>query len=250
MNWKRWFKILGFLLFLALIYVFLRSDFWRVKEVKCRFNQLDCNQEIAEQITELSLGNNLLFFPRQTTIKKIKEILIQVDTVSIKKIIPNKILFELSSRKPVVALAVELSPESESTVSAKPQFSLTGVYYLTDEQGVVVKKMEESQNLPLILFNHDPQLKNGEKITQEEVQKTIEILMGMKLRLLEPKVSRPVSFREIEIWLGNEVLVLFSGQKDISIQLDSLQLIYSRSKIEGKQVKKIDLRFDKPVVVY
>lgn len=250
MNWKRWFKILGLLLLLALIYVFLRSDFWRVKEVKCRFNQLDCNQEIAEQITELSLGKNLLFFPRQTTMKKIKEILIQVDTVSIKKIIPNKILFELSSRKPVVALAVELSPESESTVSAKPQFSLTGVYYLTDQQGVVVKKMEESQNLPLILFKSDPQFKTGEKITQEEVRRVIEIIVEMKLRLLQPKVSRIISPREIEIWLENETLVILNGQKEIDVQLDSLQFIYSRSKIEGKQIKKIDLRFDKPVVVY
>jgi len=250
MNWKRWLKIIGFLILLALIYVFLRSDFWRVKKIDCQFNQLDCNEEITNKISELALNKNLLFFPRQTVINKIKENLPQVETVKIKKIIPNKLLFELSSRKPVIALAVELSSETEATTSAKPQFSLTGVYYLVDEQGVVVKKVEENQNLPLILFKSDLQFKNGQKINQEEMLKTIEIILGMKLRLLEPKVSRINNFQEIEIWLEDGALTLFNGEKDIQSQLDSLQFISSRSKIEGKQIKKIDLRFDKPVIVY
>lgn len=233
MNWKRWFKILGFLLFFALIYVFLRSDFWQVKKIICQFNQLDCSQEIANKVSELSFGKNLVFMSRQTLINKIKENLPQVDMVKIKKRIPDKLLFELTSRKPVVALAVE-----------------GVIYYLVDEQGVVAKKMEENQNLPLILFDKDPQFKVGEKINQEEILQTIKIIMGMKLRLLQPKVSRIISPREIEIWLENETLAILNGQKEIENQLDSLQFIYSRSKIEGKQIKKIDLRFDKPVVLY
>jgi len=249
MNWKKLLKIFGLLILLALIVFWLRSDFWRVKKINCRFNQLDCNEEIANKINEFALTKNLLFFPRQSVTKRIKEVFVQVDTVNIKKIIPDKLLFELTSRKPVVALAVELSPELNAAASAKPQFSLTGIYYLVDEQGVVVKKMEENQNLPLILFDSDPNLKAGEKIYQDEVLKTIEILMGMKLRLLEPKISRVINLGEIDIWLENGTLTLFNGEKEAQVQLDSLQFISSRSKIEGKQIKKIDLRFDKPVIV-
>ena len=249
MNWKRWFKILGFLLFLALIYVFLRSDFWQVKRFSCQFNQLDCSQEIANKVSELSFGQNLVFLSRQTLINKIKENLPQVDMVKVKKRIPDKLLFELTSRKPVVALAIELNSGLESTASARPQFSLTGIYYLIDEQGVVVKKVEENQNLPLILFDKDPHFNSGEKINQEEILQTVKIIMGMKLRLLEPKVSLIVNPREIEVWLTDETLVLFNSQKEIENQLDSLQFISSRSKMEGKQVKKIDLRFDKPIIV-
>ena len=169
--------------------------------------------------------------------------------VKVKKRIPDKLLFELTSRKPVVALAIELSSGLESTASARPQFSLTGIYYLVDEQGVVVKKVEENQNLPLILFDKDPHFNSGEKINQEEILQTVKIIMGMKLRLLEPKVSLIINPREIEVWLTNETLVLFNSQKEIENQLDSLQFISSRSKMEGKQVKKIDLRFDKPIIV-
>ena len=253
MNWKKLLKILGFILFLILIGFWLKSDFWQVKRVDCQFNQLNCNAEIANKISDLSLRQHLLFFPRQLVSDKIKENYPQVHFVKIKKRLPDKLSFELTSRNPVAALAVELFSEPGATLSGElknPKFSLTGTYYLIDQEGVVIQKVDANPNLPLILVKNDLQTKVGEKITQEEVQKTIEILVGMKLRLLEPKVSRVISFREIEIWLENEVLVLFNGQKDISVQLDSLQFIYSRSKIEGKQIKKIDLRFDKPVVLY
>lgn len=239
MNWKKLLKILSFLLFLGLIGFWLRSDFWQVEKVDCQFNQLNCNAEIDNKISELSLRKNLIFFPSRMVINKIKQDFPQVETVKIKKRYPHKILFELTSRKPVAALAIELFP-----------FSLTGVYYLVDQEGIMVKKMEENPNLPLVLVKNDPQLQAGDKINQEEILKTIEILIGMKFHLLEPKITRVISLREIEIWLENEVLVLFNGEKDIDIQLDSLQFIYTRSKIEGKQIKKIDLRFDKPVVLY
>jgi len=52
----------------------------------------------------------------------------------------------------------------------------------------------------------------------------------------------------IEVLLKNKVQVFFTGQKEIGLQLDSLQLIFNRAKIEGKEIKKIDLRFDKPVI--
>jgi hypothetical protein len=252
MNWKKLLKILGLLLFLILLGFWLRSDFWQVKRVDCQFNQLNCNAEIWNKISDLSLKRNIIFFPRQLVTNKIKENYPQVHLVKIKKRLPNKLSFDLTSRKPIAVLSKELFPEPEATLSAQiesPKFSSTGLYYLLDEEGVVTQKLNENQNLPLILIKEDPQFKIGEKVNSQEIKKTIEILVGMKLRLLEPKVSRVISFREIEIWLGNETLAIFNGQKDVGVQLDSLQFIFSRSKIEGKQVKKIDLRFDKPLIV-
>lgn len=44
--------------------------------------------------------------------------------------------------------------------------------------------------------------------------------------------------------------VLFSLHKDFATQVDSLQIILSRLKMEGKKIKKIDFRYDRPTVVY
>lgn len=52
------------------------------------------------------------------------------------------------------------------------------------------------------------------------------------------------------VQLPNETEVLFSPQKDLSIQVSSLQIIINKITIEGKSAKKIDLRFAQPIVVY
>jgi len=70
------------------------------------------------------------------------------------------------------------------------------------------------------------------------------------LRLVNPKITKIISIREVRVWLENDFLCLFNLTKDVNEQLDSLQLISSRAKIEGKQITRIDLRFDKPVIAY
>lgn len=48
---------------------------------------------------------------------------------------------------------------------------------------------------------------------------------------------------------GNQEVIL-SSQKAIDEQISSLQLILSRLTMEGRHLKRLDLRFDKPVIVF
>jgi len=50
--------------------------------------------------------------------------------------------------------------------------------------------------------------------------------------------------------LKNNEEIIFSKNKDISFQVSSLQLMLSRFTIEGKRIKRVDFRFDKPVVSF
>lgn len=47
---------------------------------------------------------------------------------------------------------------------------------------------------------------------------------------------------QIEVW--------FNSNKDLSLQVSSLQIVLDRLKIEGRVAKRIDLRFKDPIVVY
>lgn len=49
--------------------------------------------------------------------------------------------------------------------------------------------------------------------------------------------------------LTNGSEVTFSAKKDIMLQISSLQFILSRLTMEGKLFSRLDLRFDKPVIV-
>lgn len=51
------------------------------------------------------------------------------------------------------------------------------------------------------------------------------------------------------ITLADNKEVIFSGNKDIFLQVSSLQLVLSRLTIEGKRFKRLDFRFDKPIIV-
>lgn len=51
----------------------------------------------------------------------------------------------------------------------------------------------------------------------------------------------------VKLQSGEEIL--FTSEKPLSSQISSLQLIYPRLKIEGKQFQKLDLRFDRPIIL-
>ncbi len=46
---------------------------------------------------------------------------------------------------------------------------------------------------------------------------------------------------------GGEVLL--TSKKDIILQLSSLQVIYSRLTMEGKKFRRLDMRYDKPIIL-
>ncbi len=45
---------------------------------------------------------------------------------------------------------------------------------------------------------------------------------------------------------GGQVIV--SSKKDLGVQISSLQLMLNRLTIEGKRIKSLDFRFDKPII--
>ncbi len=67
-----------------------------------------------------------------------------------------------------------------------------------------------------------------------------------------------ISFKSIEtsgdlsilINLEKEKVVIIDSNKDIGEQLSSLQLILSQLKIEGKSFKRLDFRYQKPVITF
>lgn len=113
-------------------------------------------------------------------------------------------------------------------------------FFLVDEDGAILGRTAKT-DLPVI---------TGSQPEDETIKKAISVLLALQLSLWEPREIRLASGRYLEIWFKDNLEVLFSLLKETQIQLDSLQLIFSRAKIEGRKIKKVDLRFDKPVVTY
>ncbi|MEK9178151.1 MAG: hypothetical protein AAB801_00045 [Patescibacteria group bacterium] len=73
-------------------------------------------------------------------------------------------------------------------------------------------------------------------------------------QILDSKKIRYESIEKIDDYYlvktndGGEVLI--SDRKSIDEQVSSLQLISDRLKIEGKKFKRLDFRFDRPVIKF
>lgn len=66
-------------------------------------------------------------------------------------------------------------------------------------------------------------------------------------------IKNNIQFSKIErekIFIKNGGIVYLDLDKNLPSQISSLQLILSRLTIEGKKFKKLDLRFDKPIIEF
>ncbi|HSW97720.1 MAG TPA: hypothetical protein VLF89_07895 [Candidatus Saccharimonadales bacterium] len=55
---------------------------------------------------------------------------------------------------------------------------------------------------------------------------------------------------DVLVTLNDDVQVLFSTDKDITNQIDSLQVTMDNLTIEGKRISRVDMRFERPVVTF
>jgi len=121
--------------------------------------------------------------------------------------------------------------------------------YFIDEDGVIIS-FDLKQNLPLLELNFPIySVEIGSRFTQESIKKSLHLLNEMALRLFVVKKIKVVTDYQIDIHLNDGLKIIYNQNQDIK-KLDSLQLIFTRAKIEGKRIIQIDLRYDKPIVIY
>jgi hypothetical protein len=154
---------------------------------------------------------------------------------------PDQLALTVALRKATVAINQQnLAKEELATASAE--------FFIADEEGFIFKKQASSLDLPVIFANSLEELKVGQRINHQALLQSVTLVsLLVKLDLKPELVS--LAKEEIVCWLKDGPEVFFSEKKEATTQVGSLQLIFSRAKIEGKSLKRVDLRFDKPVIV-
>lgn len=171
----------------------------------------------------------------------------------VQKKLPNELVITAISRQPLARVAeydlpLDLKEATPSSQTALVDWSIppsSSPYYIVDDWGVIFNTTESTQSAVLYIANE--QIKYGSKLSSE---------MFNKINLIFKKsaqINEDIQFGKI---INDTMLVktnkklVFSLSKDIDRQVASLQLILEKAKINGRSVDTIDLRFDKPVVIY
>lgn len=218
----------------------------------------------ADRISkDASFANqNIIFIQESLIEKKLKEKYLCIDSVGFKKEYPNTLNLYLREREKALKVGLikgspfiklpeikEATPSSESALITLDhsvyEASISGVY-IADKNGFVFDAASVESDLPMIyLVGYETGL--GRPIDKEVVNLSLQLINRLK--------ELSMSYRTIKV-MGDTVLVdgdmklTFSLDKDLNRQLASLQLILQKAKMNSKSMDKIDLRFDKPVVIY
>ncbi len=224
-----------------------RLDYFRVKMVDFSKepDSADCvsNEEV---LREVGFVNHPIFFlDKENTRDKVVAAHPCLKDLVISPKLPNKVRIKAIVRQGVAVVIVRSSLASEATMSAGLEHFL-----LVDEEGLIINKVATFSALPQIWFSGEESSLTSETAFKPLIKKAATIVK--RLTDYQIEVNRLVIGNDYSLTgvIDGEIQVLFSDTVDVLDQLTSLQAVLRQSKIEGKKLAKVDLRFSKPHVVY
>ncbi|MBI4040198.1 FtsQ-type POTRA domain-containing protein [Candidatus Daviesbacteria bacterium] len=250
--------LVGLVLAFGLSVAVFKFNLLLISRVDVKIDQPACASAEAIKFASNLIGKNLFLVNSQDVEGKLIQKYPCVREIVLHRVFPGKVTIEVSLRKELVRIAGlttrgQLSfsnlEASASTATALLDWSFpkasAEAYLLADKTGFLFGQADSTGSG--VLYLDDPMLKIGQSLGTAFVQKIVPILE----KINELGESSIVGKK------GGDILQIASGQKlvfdldrDILHQLASLQLILQKAKIDQRSVESIDLRFDKPVVIY
>jgi cell division protein FtsQ len=183
---------------------------------------------------DLVKNQNIFFVDEKELEKRLLDENSIIKKIVIKKILPNKIIITIESHAPLAVLVVN-----------------NGYLYLGQNGRVLAKKKQNDTDLAIINYYQKFDYVSshiGNWISNKDII--------ISLNLLKACVDLELKINSIDIssldMLGFNLdgkKLLFTTEKPVETQAYILEKVVGQFKIEGKDFKSLDLRFDKPVIV-
>lgn len=209
----------------------VRHKVFLVDEVRCRTQYGPCSQGDENTLNSLK-GKNLFLLSADKTVENLKQSFANKD-VLLQKIFPKTVEIFIEKRKPLVALAQEDVGDRG--------------FFLIDKDGVVIEFVKDSW-LPLVVVERKEENLSVGSTVREEIKKAASVLYLLYNAQKVARLALKDDFFIAYLPEGGEVY--FPPDKDTESLVGALQLIVTRSKIEGNLPKSIDLRYSNPVLRY
>ena len=218
--------------YLSYKYIYLSPKF-AVKTVSVIGGGKFVNPQDFKTISEQkTLGQSIFSVDPKELEKSLKSNFLGAKNVEASLDYPDTLVIKVEERLPV---ALVTSGKKDA------------VYYLIDGEGYILGEVsDEFMDLPKIIYEGD--MKVGSFLDDRVVPVSIEILSEIGKAGLN--VSS-ISFRErySKLYLGATEVYL-SNLKGVGESVRKLEKLYKNLLLEGKSVIKIDLRYDKVIVLY
>ena len=221
---------LFFCFLVAIFYLLFKSDFLIIKNVNCWVQDktsLADEKRWCEEAERLLLEKRMVYSNLTTVVVSLEHKFLPVGEVVVKKKYPQTVLVQISERKPLAKVC-----------------QLSGWEFLVDKEGVIFSEITpETEDLKKVILELGLELTLGQTLNKDVVFLII---------LEDPQIKsiKYIGQEGMEVQTEENLVVLFSRQKNLENQVRSLQMIVKKYRIEGKGLKSVDLRYDQPVVRY
>ena len=181
-------------------------------------------------LTDLELSQKFTFLiSEQKIAEQIKQKYNCVSQIKIEKKLPSTIRVKVTLNEPILKIA-------------ETDLALT-------QDGQVVKLLD-NQKLPIVYNIKQIKPEIGQKITDDDLVFAINLATQLQSSDFIPAGIRFIDPNNIAVYNVNSMTAIFTPQKDVTLQVNSLQQVLSKAKIDAVKIDKIDLRFEKPILVY
>ena len=215
-------------LLILIFLILLPASMWFLPIFKVSSVQIEQNSPcLGQEQVEYIKGQRIFLLNTKIVIAKIKKDFPCAENVSIGKKIFSKIIIKITASEPVARL-------ENTNLAITPSGQVTDAGAKTMPVLYSSKAIGAAKNQILT----DPEL-----LISAKIAKTLEKsdFTAASIRPTEEGVA---------VYGQDNIFALFSYQKDIDLQTDSLQQVMARAKIDASKISKIDLRFDKPIIVF
>lgn len=256
MNFKYFFIAAAAILIVGAVLV-LRFNFLTVKEVKVNLSGVSCLS--AEQLKAQTnlLAKNILLINQTEIEKSITEKYPCVASVTIIRQFPGQVDLKVLGRMPLVKLSsytpldlstLESSPSSSSALLdwTFPETSASTLL-VADKNGFVFSD-KNTANLTNLLI--PAQVKVGQFYQADLFPQLNLVLVKLATILSLNPSNLELKLDQDNLLVKNPFKIVFSLDSNVEVELASLQLILDKAKIDNRIINSVDLRFNKPVVIY
>ncbi len=231
LNKLKFFLFFFFLCLLFFLILFFINQFFLIKKI-----ELISERKFLLANRDELINNNLIFINQDVIAKKIVSENSLLRQVVVDKVWPATLKVTVYFYEAIAALIVN-----------------QGFLNLSADGRILSKIKDGQPSLPIINYYqklNGNSFQTGDWINYKDIKQTLFFIDKLRQINLSP-LTIDIKGQDMLVFnLESDKKIIISNKKEKELQDYQLKLIIRQFKIEGKEFKKIDLRFEKPVITF
>lgn len=219
-------------------YLALRSDLFLVRNFKIEITGSPLSKgfidsaAVRESLQKFS-SRSIIFIDQKEIAKTVSDISLVIGIADVTKVFPDTLIIRILLRD---AVAEVVSGEN---------------HFLVDKGGFIFAKSPSNVTLPQLKLTEDQTVGIAQSLNSALVQNAIGVVSELeKKNLFKIKSFTLSKDQSIEVLAENDLTVYFKSNATILWQVQSLEAILQKTKLEKGKLVKVDFRFERPIVVF